>query len=71
MPPITKTIVEKENQLTIQLHIKITLMSDKKNVFVYANLDSKRNQSILSNEAWEVLGKLILTLVGLKDTKCL
>ena len=57
MPAITKVVEERTDPMRQHSHIKITLVSEKTIVFVSANVNPKRNQSIVSYEVWEALGK--------------
>ena len=68
-PPIMKTIATKTDLHVKHSHIKITLVSEKTIVFVSAKADSKINQSLLSYEVWEALGKPTLTPLEPKDQK--
>ena len=53
----SKNIVEQRVNPPLQpFHIKIALVSEKKNVCVYAHVDPKNNHSILSYDVWRALG---------------
>ena len=71
LPSITKILAEREDQPTKHSYIRITLVSKETIVFILANLDSKTNQSVLSYEVWESLGKPTLTSLASGDKKCL
>ena len=70
-PLITQSIANRDNQLIKHSHIKITLVTERTIMFVSANLNSKRNQSVLSYKVWEALGKLTLTPLEPQDKKCI
>ena len=70
-PPITHSIANRDNQPIKHSHIKITLVTERPIMFVFANLNSKRNQSVLSFEVWESLGKPTLTPLEPQDKKCI
>ena len=57
------------NRSLESFHIKIALVSDKKNVFVSAHVDPKTNHSVLSYQVWEALGRSILTPITYDFTK--
>ncbi|KAI5063469.1 hypothetical protein GOP47_0022016 [Adiantum capillus-veneris] len=71
MSPISKVIEERTNQVNKYSHIKITLVFEKTIVFVSANVDPKRSQSIVSYEVWEALGKPTLTPLEPQDRECM
>ena len=71
MPAITKVVEKIKDQIRKHSHIKITLVSENTIVFVSANVNPKRNQSIVSYEVWEALGKPNLTPLEPEDKDCI
>ena len=71
VPAITKVKEERTDPMRQHSHIKITLVSEKTIVFVSANVNHKRNQSIVSYEVWEALGKPNLTPLEPEDKECM
>ena len=61
MLPNMQTVEKRVNHSLNSFHIKITLVCEKKNVFVSAHVDPKSNHSVLSYQVWEALGRPTLT----------
>ena len=71
MQAITKIVEKRTDPMRQHSHIKITLVSEKTIVFVSANVNPKRNQSTVSYEVWEALGKPILMPLEQEDKECM
>lgn len=60
MLPSIQSVEERVSPPLQSFHIQIALGSDKKSKFTSACMDPKTNHSVLSYDAWEALGWLIL-----------